>query len=37
LLKPLIILALETGMRRGELLGLQWADVDSTGASRTWR
>jgi integrase len=25
--RTLIILAIETGMRRGELLGLQWADV----------
>jgi integrase len=28
LLKPLIILAIETGMRRGELLSLRWEDVD---------
>lgn len=27
-LKPLIILALDTGMRRGEMLKLQWKDVD---------
>lgn len=27
-LRPLIILATETGMRRGELLSVQWADVD---------
>ena len=27
-LKPLIILALETGMRRGELVGLLWQHVD---------
>ena len=27
-LKPLIILALETGMRRGELVGLLWEHVD---------
>jgi len=28
LLKPLIIVALETGMRRGELLGLRWEHVN---------
>jgi integrase len=28
LLKPLIILAIETGMRRGELLDLRWKHVD---------
>jgi integrase len=28
LLKPLIILALETSMRRGELLGLRWEHID---------
>lgn len=27
-MKPLIILAVETGMRRGEILGLRWEDVD---------
>lgn len=27
-LQPLIILALETGMRRGELLALEWSSVD---------
>jgi integrase len=27
-LYPLLVLALGTGMRRGELLGLRWADVD---------
>ncbi|MGU3329450.1 site-specific integrase [Methylobacterium mesophilicum] len=27
-LRPLIILALETGMRRGELLSLEWAGID---------
>jgi integrase len=26
-LRDLIIVALETGMRKGELLGLQWRDV----------
>jgi integrase len=28
LMKPLIIVAIETGMRRGELLGLRWEHVD---------
>jgi integrase len=28
LLKPLIVLALETAMRRGELVGITWSDVD---------
>jgi integrase len=27
LLKPLMIVAIETGMRRGELLGMRWSDV----------
>lgn len=27
-MKPLVIIALETAMRRGELLALQWTDVD---------
>jgi integrase len=27
-LKPLVILAIETGMRRGELVGLEWKHVD---------
>lgn len=30
-LEPLFILALVTGLRRGELLGLQWSDVDLAG------
>ncbi|AVO37130.1 site-specific integrase [Pukyongiella litopenaei] len=28
LMRPLVVLALETGMRRGELLSLQWKNVD---------
>ena len=27
-LRPLVVLALNTGMRRGELLGLRWKDID---------
>ncbi len=27
-LRPLVVVAMHTGMRRGELLGLRWADVD---------
>jgi integrase len=30
LMKPLIIIAIETGMRRGEILGLRWEHVDFT-------
>ncbi len=30
LLKPLLILAIETGMRRGELLDLRWKHIDLT-------
>lgn len=29
-LRPLIVLAIETGMRRGELLSIRWKDVDLT-------
>jgi integrase len=29
-LKPLVELAIETGMRRGELLGLRWGNIDQT-------
>lgn len=27
-LRPIIMVALETGMRRGEILGLKWSDID---------
>jgi integrase len=30
-LRPLITLAIETGMRRGELLSIRWKDVDLSG------
>jgi integrase len=30
---PEVIILLSTGMRRGELMGLQWGDVDLTAAS----
>lgn len=33
--KPLIVLAVETGMRRGELLAIRWADVDTTARTIT--
>ena len=36
-LGPLVILAATTGLRQGELLGLAWADVDTTGATLTVR
>ncbi len=29
-LRPVLVVALSTGMRRGELLALQWRDVDAT-------
>ena len=32
-LRPIASLALATGMRRGELLGLQWGDIDLDGAT----
>jgi integrase len=36
-LHPLILLALHTGLRRGELLALRWADVDLVHARLTVR
>jgi integrase len=36
-LHALVMLALRTGMRRGELLGLRWTDVDLTGGTLTIR
>ncbi|WP_440064734.1 tyrosine-type recombinase/integrase [Streptosporangium sp. OZ121] len=36
-LHALVLLALRTGMRRGELLGLRWTDVDLTGGTLTIR
>jgi len=34
-LRPLVTVALHTGMRRGELLGLTWRDVDLRGGHLT--
>jgi integrase len=37
-LRPLVVVAMHTGMRRGELLGLRWEDVDlSSGQLRIRR
>ena len=34
-MKPLVVVALETGMRRGELLALKWADVNLPAQTAT--
>jgi integrase len=34
-LRPFLLLALETGMRRGELLSVCWKDLDTTGRTLT--
>jgi integrase len=36
-LRPLVVLALNTGMRRGELLGLRWKDIDLVNRTITIR
>ncbi len=36
-LQPLFELALRTGLRKGELLGLRWEDLDLTGGTASIR
>ena len=35
-LEALYVLAISTGMRQGELLGLRWQDVDLSTAGCSW-